>query len=41
MSVVRITKLLKEFDSIIAQGTKLPSETQEGIKALIKAGVSS
>jgi hypothetical protein len=37
MSVVRITKLLKEFDSIIAQGTKLPSETQEGIKALIKA----
>jgi len=37
MSVRLVGKLLKEFDSVIAEGTKLAPETQEGIKALIKS----
>jgi hypothetical protein len=36
MSAKLISGFLKEFNSIIAQGTKLAPETQEGIKTLIK-----
>lgn len=37
MSARLIGKFLKEFDTILAEGTKLSSETQKGIKTLIKA----
>jgi hypothetical protein len=37
MSAKLIGKFLKEFDTIVAEGTKLAPETQKGIKTLIKA----
>lgn len=37
MSARLIGKFLKEFDTILAEGTKLAPETQKGIKSLIKA----
>ena len=37
MTTKVVGSLLKEFNSIVAKGTKLPKETQEGITALIKA----
>jgi hypothetical protein len=37
MSARLIGKFLKEFDTIVSEGTKLAPETQKGIKALIRS----